>query len=112
MKWERPPHRLASTMSSLLVGRDEAVSEVLSALSRVDSQGRPSERLITLQGPPGIGKTRMAVEVSAAMAELGRPTAFAYLVGVDGGPQDSWEYVHSRSELALWVKRALDGEDG
>jgi predicted ATPase/DNA-binding CsgD family transcriptional regulator len=109
VRWERTPHRLASTMSSLLVGRDVAVNEVLTALSRVDEQGRPAERLITLQGPPGIGKTRMAVEVLAAVAKLGRRTAFAYLVGVDGGQQDPWEYgeVPDLENIARAVQAAL-----
>ena len=109
MKWERAPHRLASTMSSLLVGRDGAVTEILGALSQVDDQGRPAERLITLQGPPGIGKTRMAVEIVAAVAGQGRRTAFAYLVGVDGGQQDPWEYdeVPDLENIARAVQAAL-----
>src|SRR6476469_5964461 len=77
-------YRLASTMSSLLVGRAEAVEEVLTALA--------GERLVTLQGPPGIGKTRMAVEVLSAVAGQGRRTAFAYLVDVDGEPPEGWDY--------------------
>lgn len=89
---DRTHHRLASTMSSLLVGRDDAVDEILTALALVDDRGRPAERLITLQGPPGIGKTRMAVEVLAALADRGRRTAFVYLVDVDGEPADPWEF--------------------
>jgi predicted ATPase/DNA-binding CsgD family transcriptional regulator len=109
VRWERTPYRLASTMSSLLVGRDAAVDEVLTALSRVDVRGRPAERLITLQGPPGIGKTRLAVEVLTAVADQGRRTAFAYLVGVDGGPQDPWEYdeVPNLEDVARAVQAAL-----
>jgi predicted ATPase/DNA-binding CsgD family transcriptional regulator len=94
-------------MSSLLVGRDAAVSEVLTALSTME--GGPAERLITLQGPPGIGKTRLAMEVLGAVSAQGRRTAFAYLAGVDGGPQDSWEYdeVPDLENIARAVQSAL-----
>jgi non-specific serine/threonine protein kinase len=86
-----------------------AVGDVLATLSRVDDQGRPAERLITLQGPPGIGKTRMAVEVLSAVAAQGRRTAFAYLVGIDGGSPEPWDYdeVPELENIARAVQSAL-----
>jgi predicted ATPase/DNA-binding CsgD family transcriptional regulator len=96
-------------MSSLLVGRDEAVEEILTALARVDERGGPAERLITLQGPPGIGKTRMAVEVLSTVADEGRRTAFAYLVDVAGEQRDPWEYDEAPNleHIARAVQAAL-----
>jgi predicted ATPase/DNA-binding CsgD family transcriptional regulator len=45
---------------TLLVGRDRALTEARALLLRADV------RLLTLTGPPGIGKTRLAIEVGRA----------------------------------------------
>lgn len=67
----RPPAPLGT-----LVGRD---AEVALALDRLRSH-----RLVTLTGPPGAGKTRLAVEVGARRgdAEDGQLVAWASLDGV------------------------------
>ncbi len=44
--------------SSCLVGRDDGIAEI------VDTYGKESPRILTLTGPGGVGKTRMAVEVA------------------------------------------------
>ncbi len=44
------------------IGRDDEIAAVQSLLQRVDV------RLLTLIGPPGIGKTRLALEVATAVA--------------------------------------------
>ncbi|PRY39534.1 ATP-binding protein [Umezawaea tangerina] len=80
----RDPSRSSAALSRL-VGRDEAVAEVLGALREVDAAGRPVRRLITLGGPSGIGKTRMAQEVMTVVAARQRRTAFVYLADLDGG---------------------------
>ncbi|HEX8006817.1 MAG TPA: BTAD domain-containing putative transcriptional regulator, partial [Trebonia sp.] len=62
--------RLSSGLTSF-VGRDEDVSDVLKKLAE--------ERLVTLTGPGGVGKTRLAAEV---LARLRSPVCFAELAPV------------------------------
>jgi transcriptional regulator with XRE-family HTH domain len=54
-----PELRLPSTP---FVGRERDLAELRAAL------GRPHVRLLTLTGPPGAGKTRLALEAAAAVA--------------------------------------------
>ncbi|MDQ1504803.1 MAG: hypothetical protein QOD57_2530, partial [Actinomycetota bacterium] len=56
----RHPHRLARPVSSF-VGRDGDVSAISGLLERA--------RLLTLCGPAGVGKTRLALEVCAVIAD-------------------------------------------
>ncbi len=51
-----------------LVGRAHELDVLLDALSRVRTEG--ASQLITLVGVPGIGKSRLVVELSAAVDEL------------------------------------------
>lgn len=53
---EAAPHNLPTTVSSF-VGRDDDVAEVRGLLR--------SHRLVTLTGPGGVGKTRLALQVAA-----------------------------------------------
>ncbi|HEV2782649.1 MAG TPA: BTAD domain-containing putative transcriptional regulator [Actinophytocola sp.] len=63
------PARLTS-----FVGRDTELREVTGRLS--------GARLVTLAGPGGAGKTRLATEVAAALAATGVPGWFVELAGV------------------------------
>ncbi|GAA2105942.1 BTAD domain-containing putative transcriptional regulator [Actinomadura alba] len=95
-----PPERLASNLPvplTALVGRDEAVAEVRALLRE--------HRLVTLTGPAGVGKTRLALEV-AATAEEG-----AWLVelgGVDAaGALEDAAVLAERIAAALGVRGEL-----
>jgi predicted ATPase/class 3 adenylate cyclase len=50
-----------------LVGREQELDVLLDALSRVRAEG--ASQLVTLVGVPGIGKSRLVVELSAAVDE-------------------------------------------
>ena len=71
----RAAHRWPTPSTSLL-GREGDIAELTSLL------GSPDVRLVTLTGPGGIGKTRLAIVVGAALDEAGRGTAFVPLASV------------------------------
>ena len=58
----RTPHNLPAQLT-LLLGRDEAVRAIVALARRADV------RLVTLTGPGGIGKTRLAIQVAADLLE-------------------------------------------
>lgn len=58
----RAVSRRLPTSSTALVGRDEEVRQIKELVLRDDV------RLLTLTGPPGIGKTRLAMQVAAELA--------------------------------------------
>jgi predicted ATPase len=70
------PRPLPVTATSL-VGREQAIDEVAGML------GQPGVRLVTLTGPGGIGKTRLAVAVAERVADrFGAGAVFVPLAGV------------------------------
>lgn len=85
-----------------LVGREREVREVLTVLRR------PETRLVTLTGPGGCGKTRLATEVAARFAREDEGTVhFVSLASVSGA-----SFVMSTIARALGApkgKGALDG---
>lgn len=65
-----------------IFGREELVSQVLARLEQ------PAVRLVTLVGPGGVGKTRLAVEIARRLAEKGDVrVAFASLADVSDPQQ-------------------------
>ena len=73
----RAPHAGLPSPTDLFVGRDGE----LAAVSRMLAHGQT--RLVTLTGPPGIGKTRLAVACASAYAEhSGCATVFVDLAPV------------------------------
>ena len=72
----RGPRPLPAGMTSL-VGREQDIGEVASLL------GPPGARLVTLTGPGGIGKTRLAVAIGERLrGHFGGGTVFAPLAAV------------------------------
>ena len=74
---ERGPRPLPVDSTSL-VGREQAIAEVAGMLTM-----RPGGRLITLTGPGGVGKTRLALAVAARLQDrFGAGIVFAPLAAV------------------------------
>jgi predicted ATPase len=72
----RSPRPLPAATTSL-VGRERAIEELATLV------GRPNARLITLTGPGGIGKTRLALAVGERLLDrFGSGTAFVPLAAV------------------------------
>ncbi|GAA2288306.1 BTAD domain-containing putative transcriptional regulator [Nonomuraea roseoviolacea subsp. roseoviolacea] len=81
---ELPPTNLPAPVSRL-IGRDDAVAEVAALLA--------DERLVTLTGSGGVGKTRLALEVahrlSGAYADGAWLVELAALDGATGSPAEA-----------------------
>ena len=73
----REPHGGLPSPADLFVGRDSELAAVSEMLTHART------RLVTLTGPPGIGKTRLAVACASAHAERsGCASAFVDLAPV------------------------------
>ena len=71
-----PPRRSLPTPSTSLIGREDDIAELSSLLQS------PDVRLVTLTGPGGIGKTRLAIAVGAALDGPSRHTEFVPLASI------------------------------
>jgi ATP-dependent Clp protease ATP-binding subunit ClpA len=60
---EYAPFHSIPSIPNTLIGREENVKEVISILQT------PSKRLVTLTGPGGIGKSRIAIEIAHQLKE-------------------------------------------
>jgi predicted ATPase/DNA-binding CsgD family transcriptional regulator len=77
---DAPKHNLALSLTSL-IGRARELDGVSETLRRT--------RLVTLTGPGGVGKTRLAIEV--ARRQIGRRTDGVWLVDLTAGPDPAAE---------------------
>ncbi|GAA2011236.1 ATP-binding protein [Microbacterium ulmi] len=77
-----------------LVGRDRERAEIGALLAR------PATRIVTLVGPGGVGKSRLAIEIARDAAAAGREVAFAAL-----------ESVSSPDRVMTAIARALGVRD-
>ncbi len=83
--------------SSPLFGRDREVAELTALLSTSDS------RLLTLSGPGGVGKTRLALDVTKQVAPMFRHG----VVFVDCSPVSDVELVPSTIAQALGIRGSI-----
>ena len=104
------------TPSCRLIGRE---AELAASLDRLGD----GARLLTMSGPAGIGKTRLAIEVARAAAGTDRPTAYLRLsplrdsavlngligsvVAFDGWPDLSFAHLNERLDAVI----VFDGFD-
>ncbi|MEU1972079.1 DUF4062 domain-containing protein [Microbacterium sp. NPDC019599] len=89
-----PPASGIPAPYTAIVGREEEQREVLELLDDRDV------RIVTLVGPGGIGKSRLAIEIAGAVAAQGRDVAFALL-----------ESVASADRVIVPIARALGVRD-
>jgi predicted ATPase/transcriptional regulator with XRE-family HTH domain len=64
-----------------LVGRDAELATLLALF------GQPACRLVTLVGPGGIGKTRLALQAASILRERGAPVVFVALTSLQAAEQ-------------------------
>ena len=72
----RSSRRSLPAPSTSLLGRDDDIAALSSLLES------PATRFVTLTGPGGIGKTRLAIAVGAALEAAGRRTEFVALASI------------------------------
>jgi predicted ATPase len=72
----RPSRPSLPAPSTSLVGREDDITALSSLLES------PDVRLVTLTGPGGIGKTRLAIAIGAACTEAGHRTVFVPLASI------------------------------
>lgn len=94
-----PPHNLVAPLTSL-VGREDEIARVCAALLG----GR---RLVTLTGPGGVGKTRIAVEAARRLLDDFGDGVWL----IDMAPLTSGEMVPATVASVLRLREALPGDE-
>ena len=94
--------------STSFVGREQELAQVVELLRE--------HRLVTLTGPPGVGKSRLALEVARALEGESRAGAWRVDLARAGGPEDVVRLVAAAVDargadpLARTVARLRDGD--
>lgn len=94
------PRRLVPAPTSSIVGRERELAELARLLER--------ERSVTIVGPPGVGKTRLALE-AARRIDDGRDVLFVDVAGVHDAA-DVAASVSAQLGLAQGAPGAVDGD--
>lgn len=99
--WQQPPTNLPAPLTSF-VGRGHQIGRIRALLWRTDV------RLLTLTGPPGIGKTRLAIESAASLrGEFADGVFFVPLASIS----DPAAILPAIAEAVGVPREALGGED-
>jgi predicted ATPase/DNA-binding SARP family transcriptional activator len=98
-----PAHTNLPAPLTALIGREEAVLQVSARLG--------AGRLVTLTGPGGVGKTRLAVEVARQQAaRYADGVRLVELAAVDQGPGSSGQPVEAQLVRVISTVLGLDGD--
>ncbi len=92
---DQPPTYALPAQLTSLVGREESVATILKHLS--------ARRFVSVVGPGGIGKTRVAIEACGRLIDEGHPR----ICFVDLAPLSSGEFVASAVASALLVNEEV-----
>jgi predicted ATPase/Flp pilus assembly protein TadD len=78
-----PVYSRLPTRATAFVGRDLELTEIATLLSEQALLSEQTCQLLTLVGPPGVGKTRLALQIAREQARLGLFKDGVYFVGLE-----------------------------
>lgn len=99
-----PTHHLPTEQTSF-VGREQELTKLTRRLTD------PTCRLLTLTGPGGIGKTRLALEVAARLLAAEHFPGGAYFVPLAGVPSAAYLVSSMTERLGLSLQRGSDPQE-
>ncbi|MDF1606304.1 BTAD domain-containing putative transcriptional regulator [Nocardioides sp. YIM 152315] len=93
-----------------LAGRDEELAALSDLVDRVVTGAGASPAFVALTGEPGIGKSRLAIELATYAAEQGVTIAWGRCSQDDGAPA-LWPWATVLERLGAELPSAADGDD-